>query len=332
MEDLISVIVPIYKVEKYLSKCVESIIAQTYINLEIILVDDGSPDECGKICDVFASKDSRIKVVHKENGGLSDARNAGIKSAHGEYLLFVDSDDYIAPNMVELLYKSVVENKSDMALCSLLPVDEFGNIIKDNYSISPIKTEILNSEEALCCLYNGHNSWYYVVACNKLYKKTLFDSIEFPKGKLHEDEYIVHKIFDKCKTISCLSDSLYYYVQRKDSIMGQEMDARHLDMIEACIERVSFFICKDNKKLIAKAYDHLISNALVMYFKMDIKNKENLTRFNQLKRKINKMYVNNLCMFVRHLNMKLKIKFFCFVFLFQLYIGVIKIKIHILNH
>ena len=127
-DELITVIVPVYKVEKYLDRCVQSIVDQTYTNLEIILVDDGSPDNCPKMCDEWAKKDKRIKVIHKQNGGLSDARNAGLEKAKGKYVGFVDSDDYISPIMYEKLYKCIIDNQADMAMCGFSTVDEKGKV------------------------------------------------------------------------------------------------------------------------------------------------------------------------------------------------------------
>ena len=240
---LISVIVPVYNVESYLRKCVDSIINQTYKNLEIILVDDGSPDNCGKICDEYAQHDSRVKVIHKENGGLSDARNAGIDMAEGEYLTFVDSDDYIAEDMIEKLYKQLLKDNSDMSLCSFKYVDESGDEILSRVDDSPIKNEIITGEQAVNKLLEN-NPWYYVVACSKLYKEELFREIRFPKGKIHEDEFVVHHIFYKCKSVSCISESLYYYLQRINSISNGTVSVKRLDMIEAMYDRALFAIDK----------------------------------------------------------------------------------------
>ena len=146
--DLISIIVPVYKVEKYLDKCVQSIVDQTYQNLEIILVDDGSPDNCGAMCDVWAKKDSRIKVIHKENGGLSDARNAGIKAASGEYIFLLDGDDYILKNAIELMYKGVTENNADIAICNYKKVTSDIDLV-DESNIEAVVWKVLNQEEAI---------------------------------------------------------------------------------------------------------------------------------------------------------------------------------------
>lgn len=248
---LISVIIPVYKVEKYLSKCVESIINQTYKNLEIILVNDGSPDNCGEICDEYAKKDSRIKVIHKENGGLSDARNAGIEIASGQYIAFVDSDDYIASNMYERMYETILKDNSSMVVCGCICVREKGSVHqtvqRNNY-----KEGIYSSNEYLSLLYDD---WTYVVAWNKLYKKSLFSSIRYPKGKIHEDEFAIHKIVFECEKISCIRDELYYYLQRDNSITGK-INIKSLDCVEAYIQRYNF--------LKEKKHDGVAENALAV--------------------------------------------------------------------
>ena len=235
--DKISVIVPIYKVEKYIGKCVESIINQTHSNLEIILVDDGSPDTCGEICDAYAAKDTRVKVIHKENGGLSDARNAGIEVATGDYIGFVDSDDYIHSQMYEKLLGAILEHGADMSICSYECVDEEGEVITRE---NPIRTEVLSNIAALEKLADP-NWWYYTIACDKLYKKKLFDTVRFPKGKIHEDQFTVHELFYACEKIATITDKLYFYLQRNNSIMSTRIGISHLDDIEALCNRSDFY-------------------------------------------------------------------------------------------
>lgn len=241
-EKIISVIVPIYNVEPYLRKCVNSILNQTYQNLEVILVDDGSPDHCGEICDEYAQMDSRIKVIHKQNGGLSDARNAGIDAAHGEYIMFVDSDDYIAETMLQKLYRALVSYDAEMSLCSLLYVDEKGVPIPNKNINSPVKNEVLSGRQAIECL-NKDKGWYYTIACCKLYDKNLWKETRFPIGRCNEDEFVSHLLFGKCKRIACIEESLYNYVQRSDSIMGKSKDSisiKNLDVAEALINRAIY--------------------------------------------------------------------------------------------
>ncbi|MBO4894987.1 MAG: glycosyltransferase [Clostridia bacterium] len=233
----ISIIIPVYKVEKYLQRCLDSVISQTYKNLEIILVDDGSPDNCGRICDEYAEKDDRIRVIHQENGGLSAARNAGLDIAIGDYIGFVDSDDYVARDMYEKLYNVLIENDADEAICNYEFIDEFENELK---YYSPIKDEVLSGAEAIIKL-NYEYHWYYLVAWNKLYKKSVFEGERFPVGKVCEDNFIVHKLFYKCRKIVTLSEKLYFYTQRKDSIMGDiKLSIKRADEVQGYIERYFF--------------------------------------------------------------------------------------------
>jgi glycosyltransferase involved in cell wall biosynthesis len=235
---LISIIVPIYRVEKYVSKCIDSLLLQTYSNIEIILVDDGSPDRCGEICDEYAAKDNRIKVIHKKNGGLSNARNAGVRVAIGEYIGFVDSDDYVSNNMYEKLYATIVTANAEMAICNYSWVNEDGLVCEKDYA-GKIFDGVLNRDEAFAALYNQSNTCY-VTAFNKLYKYSLLNTVRFPDGKIHEDEFTVHHFFDQCNTIACISDSLYFYVQRHGSITS-EFSIKNLDLYEAYLDRYQFF-------------------------------------------------------------------------------------------
>lgn len=237
----ISIIVPIYKVEKYLKKCVDSIINQTWKDLEIILVDDGSPDHCAEICDEYAKLDNRIIVIHQENQGLSAARNAGINIASGEYIGFVDSDDFIAPDMYEQLYLAIISKHAQLAICNFLYVDENGTILQDN---SPIQEDILDNYQCLEKIAKD-KWWYYVVSWNKLYQKSLFDFIRFPEGKLYEDNFIIHEIIYSCKMIVTIRRDLYFYLQRKGSIMDSGYKIGRFDEIEALYCRYQFYKSND---------------------------------------------------------------------------------------
>ncbi len=210
---LITVIVPIYKVEQYLDKCVDSIIRQTYRQLEIILVDDGSPDRCGIIANELAKKDSRIKVIHKENGGLSSARNAGIDIAQGEYIGFVDSDDTIEPFMYEKLLKLIQSEGTKLAVCAINYVYEDGKILTKK-KLGENKT--FDFYQAIVEM-NQH-TYFDMGAWSKLYHRSLFKEIRFPVGKLSEDYYIMYKLFDKAQKVSYLDLPCYNYLQRQNSI------------------------------------------------------------------------------------------------------------------
>ena len=233
---MISVIVPIYKVEKYLPKCIDSIINQTYKDLEIVLVDDGSPDGCPQICDEYAKIDNRIVVIHKENGGLSDARNAGLDIATGDYISFIDSDDYIEPTMYEKLLDSLIESNADMSICG------FDRVNDDGKKISSIgfKDYVLSRNDAYEMLVQGNV--YFIISCNKLFKREIFDDLRFKLGKTHEDEFIIHHIYGKCKKISTINESLYHYLIRESSIMGSiKGSIKQFDGNESCIDRIRFF-------------------------------------------------------------------------------------------
>ena len=217
---LISVIVPVYQVELYVRKCLDSIIEQEYENLEIILIDDGSTDGSSQICDDYKSKDKRIKVIHRENGGLSSARNAGIDIANGEYIAFIDSDDWVDPKYIEKLYSVCEIYDCDIAQCS------YENVINEDDFIWKDKTG--GNKQPM--LYTGREfsyatyrllSWECNLVWNKLYKKSLFEDIRFPVGKIHEDEFTTYKLVWKSDKVGVISDQLYYYRYRIGSIMQQ---------------------------------------------------------------------------------------------------------------
>lgn len=229
----ISIIVPVYNVEAYIEKCITSLIGQTYSNLEILLVDDGSTDDSGQICDRYAEKDERICVLHKDNGGLSDARNYGIDRAKGDLLAFVDGDDWIHPQMYELMLDILEAKNADIVTCGFEQRDEgFAN---RRYTLEQLEITVLSGAEALSDLWTPS-----VVAWNKLYQKKIFDQIRYPKGKLHEDEYVIHKIFYQCKNIAVIDKPLYFYTIRQDSIVARMTPQRIDNTLEALADRVAF--------------------------------------------------------------------------------------------
>ncbi len=232
---LISVIVPVYKVEAYLDECIESIINQTYSNLEIILVDDGSPDNCPEMCDEWSKKDNRIKVIHKANGGLSDARNAGMRIATGEFLTFLDSDDWIDEQYYEVLIDEMVKNDCDIVSGGFTMVfsrDSQKQITKDK------NTVVLNTTEAMVSLID--ETIIKQVVWNKIYKHSLVGDILFEVGKCHEDVFWSYQAIGKAQKIAVVDyDGLYYY-QRPDSIMGTDFSIKRLDAVEARANRQSY--------------------------------------------------------------------------------------------
>ena len=249
-QPLISVIVPIYNVEEYLDRCVESIVNQTYKNLEIILVDDGSPDNCPQMCDNWAEKDSRIKAVHKENGGLSDARNAGMPFATGEIISFIDSDDWIELNMFETMLNRMIEDDSDIVSCGVKWVEEDGSLIRDVTS----ENEVLDNKTAMKELLNDSKLKQHV--WNKIYKYDMIKNIPFEKGKYHEDVFWSYQIVGIAKKVSIIKESFYNYVQRSNSIMGEGFSVKRLDALDANRMR-----CEYMKEHFPELYD----NALYVY-------------------------------------------------------------------
>ena len=258
---MISVIVPVYKVEKYLDTCVRSILNQTWQDFELLLVDDGSPDNCGTMCDEWALKDSRIQVIHKVNGGLSDARNAGIDRAKGEYFLFVDSDDSVREDMLETLVTLAKETRAEIACCNFIRLDEEGNQTKEIIHQTP---GLLTPDEywAQCFAQKKERSFYEVV-WNKLYRRELFEKNRFAVGKIHEDSLIMHHLIAGCKAIAITDKIGYCYLQRQSSIMGAGQSLKSLSGPEAHINRTEFFMEEGKWEFAAKSLDIAI-NFLVM--------------------------------------------------------------------
>lgn len=235
MNPLISVIVPVYNVEKYLARCVDSIVNQTYKNLEIILVDDGSPDLCPQMCDDYAEKDSRIKVVHKKNGGLSDARNAGMAVATGKYISFIDSDDYVSDDFFECLLDVMNKENSDIAECSVVKLYEDNRF--DEFS-DDLSVKTYDTQDAMSALI-AENPFHQHV-WNKLYKTELIKDIPYAVGKLNEDEFWTYQVFGRANKVSKLNKTMYYYFQRNSSIMGVGYNIRRLDALEGKANRQKY--------------------------------------------------------------------------------------------
>nr|WP_297705745.1 glycosyltransferase [uncultured Butyrivibrio sp.] len=236
-EPMISIICPVYNVEKYLVRCISSLICQTYANIEIILVDDGSTDNSGKICDDYAGKDNRISVIHKENGGLSSARNTGIDVASGDYILFVDSDDSISPRIIEDFYARIIDTESDMVIGGIKRVDEQGKYLD---SLDWGEDAVVSKHEYWVRFFEQKNG-LGVVVNGKLYKKRIFDDLRFDEGKIFEDELIIHKIIDLCDRICIINDEYYFYTKRNDGIMGKTKGVVNgYDKVEAYIKRAEY--------------------------------------------------------------------------------------------
>lgn len=225
MNDSISVIIPIYKVEEYLDACITSVVNQTYSNLEIILVDDGSPDNCPQMCDEWARKDSRIQVIHKPNGGLSDARNAGIEISTGAYIAFVDSDDFIKPDMLEKLHTALAKENADIAACGILTCEG------DKQTAWGCQNVVGAPEQIYALLYN--DTAYPVAACNKLYRRSCWETLRFPVGKTCEDAFTTYQLIHNARRIVMIPEALYCYRIRPGSIMTSSFSPKKMDEEEA---------------------------------------------------------------------------------------------------
>lgn len=254
MHDLVSVIVPVYKVEPYLCKCVDSILAQTYQNLEIILVDDGSPDACGAICDEYAKQDSRITVIHKPNGGLSDARNAGLDVMTGKYVAFVDSDDWIMPRMYETLLQMLKQFQADIAFGAVADdLEQDGKVTTvkvSNYGDEPFSE---SAAEAMRRYFHG--SW---AAWDKLYKADLFRDIRYPVGEINEDEAIVLQLLSKCTRVCYTNEVFYHYMRRPSS--------GSITAASFSVKKLAWQAhCRDNLEFVQAHYPTLVSDAAARY-------------------------------------------------------------------
>lgn len=232
MKALISVIVPVYNVEKYLDQCVESIATQSYTNLEIILVDDGSTDCSGMICDKWSNKDARIQVLHKKNGGLSDARNAGIEIATGIYYMFIDSDDTIAVDTIQLMYEAIVSDNCEIAVCNMVRTYE-NDEQEPFYAPVHAKTVLADNKR--------FETLRQPSVCNKMFRASLFKEVRFPKGRYYEDTFIYHILAYHANRIVLTGHDGYYYRSRRESILGQpQYTERYFDFIEAVYNRAVF--------------------------------------------------------------------------------------------
>ena len=262
---LISVIVPVYRVEKYLERCVKSILSQTYKNLEVILVDDGSPDQCPAICDACAEKDARVKVIHQENKGLSGARNAGIDAASGEYLAFVDSDDYVSPHFIEELYQLLQDTGCAIGQCRFSYVKGDGLVEEGDsafciYRGESLMEQLYGPEEKATC---------FVVAWNKLYRAELFKEtgIRYPEGRIHEDEATTYRLFHGAKKLAFLDRVLYGYYTENGGSITSVFSAKRLQWLTAHEERIAFFKKNGYEKLLPAAYRKLCDACITFYFR-----------------------------------------------------------------
>ena len=251
---LISVIIPVYNVEKYLNRCLESVLQQTYTNLEIILVDDGSTDNSPKMCDDWAEKDNRIKVIHKINGGLSSARNAGLNHMNGDYVYFIDSDDEIINNTIEILYNVLIEYQCDVTFARFYRI--FGEKTVTYQPGFTNEFKLYNEDEFWSSVYELYitDDFEYsinmIISCNKLMNSSIFKDLRYDEGKLNEDEFIIHKIIRRCNKIGFIDTKFYLYYQNSNSIMDK-FSQDSIDILEALYYRQEYFA--NNNKIYCNA-------------------------------------------------------------------------------
>ena len=280
--DLITIIIPVYNVEKYIEKNIQSVISQTYNKLEIILVDDGSKDNSGKICDEYAKTDNRISVIHKENGGLSDARNKGLEISTGNWIFFLDSDDFLPKFSIETLYNLAINNNADISVGTFY--DYYNSDFNIDYEIFDkdldITVNVYKDEQGLETML--YNSKITNAACNKLYKKELFEDITFPKGKLYEDLGTTYKLFYNAKRVTLTNQHTYcYFRDRLDSIMNKTYNSNRMQGLKYAEEILEF----TNNKIPAikkSAISRLYMECIFILIEMP-KDKE----FNEDRKKIN---------------------------------------------
>lgn len=275
MNDLISIIIPIYNTEEYLARCLDSIINQSYKNLEIILVDDGSTDLSKEICNNYLKKDKRIKYFKKENGGLSSARNYGIKKANGKYIGFVDSDDVISLDMFSILYNNLINTSSDMSICEVVRFKDTVNFINSN------NVKIYNSKDILKIILEDKKICNFAV--NKLYKKELMKDIEYPIGKYQEDVGTTYKFIKNAKKIVYSDSKLYGYYSRSDSITKSLNTKFVYDYFEMIEKRA-----KDLKKMDIDEYLDLNKENVILGIFIDLSQNKKILRDNKFSE-----YMNN---------------------------------------
>lgn len=268
MNELISVVIPVYNVETYLDACVRSVMKQTYSNIEIILVDDGATDNSGEMCDFYAKEDSRVKVIHKDNGGLSDARNCGIEVTKGEFITFVDSDDIVSCKYIETLYSLIKNNNADISICNCVHCFEDTDI---QFSMSTY-LEVLDSDSAINNLL--YQKKFLVSAWSKMYRRRFFEDVIFPVGMLYEDSAIMYKIFEKAKTIVYSNAKIYAYFHRNGSITTQKFDARNFDILIIAEEIFDHY--SNNNIIVKSAMSYYVVAALRLYLNCPKQEKYNI--------------------------------------------------------
>lgn len=288
-QELISVIIPVYNVESYLRRCVKSVQAQVYDNLEIILVDDGSKDSSGKLCDELAAGDSRIKVIHQENTGLACARNSGLRIYTGEYVCFIDSDDYILPNYIDYMHKICIDTGCKMAFCESFSTSEDTYDIAIDPNLAPV---VYDSSELLDQFY-GDMHCVITVAWNKLIHRSVVGDTIFEPGIIHEDEATTFKYIYNAGKVVYTANPLYCYYTRPESITGVGYSAKNLDILIGYERRMSFYKEKGETALYNKEYIYYMSAILINYYKVHHEIKDNKKLLSGLLSKYKELYAGS---------------------------------------
>lgn len=265
---MISVIVPVYNVENYIERCVNSIQAQTYGEFELILVDDGSTDGSGRICDRMKEEDRRIQVIHQENKGLSAARNRGLSAATGDYITYIDSDDYVHPSYLEVLYHNAVSYQADVSVCGL-------QLVWGNNRVKPKRNK--NAVNHIAA-YSGRqaakeivagNKRNMIIACGKLYSQRLKELLDYPEGRLHEDEFVTYKVFYEAERVVVTEHPLYFYYQREKSITNSGFSKRRLDKLVALNEAIEYFERRKDRELMSYAIKRYLLNLQIAWYRVE---------------------------------------------------------------
>lgn len=262
---MISVVIPAYNVKDYIETCLNSVMNQTFTDWEAWLIDDGSSDGTETICDNYEKKDARFHVIHQQNAGLSEARNCGIRHADGEYLLFVDSDDFLHPQMLQIMDEKIHISDADMVVCAFRKIYE-GDDESTTYIHETGSCKVFSGKEACYMLYSGNRVVEMTAAWNKLYKKELFQNLKYPKGKIHEDEYIAYRLLYSCQRILYVDEQLYNYRQRNGSIMYSKHYGReHMSLLEANENAIQFYSEQSELELAGYAAERAIGLGRMLY-------------------------------------------------------------------
>ena len=295
---MITIVVPVYNVEKYLSRCVDSILDQTYTDFELLLVDDGSPDNCGKICDEYVKKDDRIFVIHQKNGGLSAARNTGIdwfyKQNRSNYITFVDSDDWLHPDYLKILLNGITENHVEISVC------DFQRVIKEppHKYYDRLNFELTSPEAFLL-----NHFWQYNYACGKIYHKRLFEDVRYPVGKNFEDTYTTYKVLHKCEKLAYTDIQLYYYFQNEQGISHSPWKPSELVIFDAMQEQMQFYKEKNLQKAFDKEFQLFVNHHAYQIVRIK-ENKEDLKKnkaiLKEIKKALRKYLKENKAIFNVH--------------------------------